>query len=152
MRKAQSLPLSSDPSPSHPAVCKAQSSTPYSALLTYFFRPYTYYYMNYKHPDLLQMHDWESYDVTHFAIGRALGVIDRDYLDIDNVGALFYTKNMLSDALVRITDELVRIGYMEYDQKLQRYRLKKGFDMNVPANVIDWPPPLRGHGMGPGTK
>jgi len=79
-------------------------------------------------PPLHEMKDWVDYDVAHFAIGRSLGVFAQDWHDTPNIGALFYTSNVLSDSLARIADELVKIGYLEYDPSGQKYRLKHGFD------------------------
>lgn len=76
------------------------------------------------------MTDWVPYDVAHFAIGRALGVFAQDWDDTPpHMGVLFNTANPLSDALGRMAEELVKIGYLDHDPAGQRYRLKPGFDL-----------------------
>src|SRR5689334_453077 len=79
-------------------------------------------------PRLEEMSDWTDWDVAHFAIGRAIGVFDRDYGEIANIAEVFYTSNPIGESLLKIADELVKVGYLEHDPDRQKYRLKRGFD------------------------
>ncbi len=80
------------------------------------------------------MKEWVDFDLALFGIGRALGVFPKEYQDIPDIKALLWSKNQINDCLTKIADELVSVGYLEYDGVRLRYRLKEGFNATEEAS------------------
>ncbi len=82
--------------------------------------------------NLNDMNEWVDFDVALFLIGRALGVFANEYHEIPNIKPLLWSQNPVNNCLYNIANELVRIGYLEYDEDASKYRRNRNFQLQGP--------------------
>jgi hypothetical protein len=88
-----------------------------------------------------ELADWTDFDVAGLQLGRCLGVFGPDITAVHHVKSVFCSNDEpVGGILLRLLDQLVRDGVLDYDDDEQRYRWNSSFrgsgqhDINVASS------------------
>ncbi|MDB6064684.1 MAG: hypothetical protein JWR26_892 [Pedosphaera sp.] len=77
-----------------------------------------------------ELAEWQDYDRAGYVLACVIGIIpheDGKYIPITSVKYMFWSANELGEELVRILQQLARVGVLQDDSEEQKFRWNPNF-------------------------